>query len=100
LALKYNLRNSFYFNKGLQKYSTTYTYGESLNKQQFAIGNQENKTVIHQFDFQQRLSTFWLLDLKTARSENKLETENLTNRNYERIISFPFFIILKKKKIY
>ena len=82
LGLNYNLRNNFYFNRGLQKYSATYTYGESSNKQQYSIGNQEGNTFIHQFDFQHKLTEFWLLDFKTTLGENELETENLTNRNY------------------
>jgi len=82
LSLSYNVRNSFYFNRSLQKYSTTYTYGESSNKQQYTIGNQENNITLHQLDFQHRLSTFWVFDLKTALGENNLKTENLTNRNY------------------
>ena len=82
IGLQYNLRNSFYFNRGRQKYSTTYTYAESSNKQQFNIGNQENNTFIHQVDFQHKLSDFWLLDTKGTIGETELKTANLTNRNY------------------
>ena len=82
LALTFNFRNSFYFNRNLQNYSLTYTYGKSRNKQQYNVGNQENNTFIHQLELQHKLSKFWLFDFKTATSENKLETENFANRNY------------------
>lgn len=83
LGLTYNFRNSFYFNRNLQNYSWIYTCGKSRNKNQFSIGNQENNTFIHQLEFQHKLSKFWLLDIKTALSENKLETQNFASRNYQ-----------------
>ncbi|MCH3881152.1 MULTISPECIES: hypothetical protein [Tenacibaculum] len=82
LALAFNFRNSLYFNRNLQNYSLTYTYGNSRNKQQYNVGNQENNTFIHQLELQHKLSKFWVFDFKTATSENKLETENFANRNY------------------
>lgn len=83
ISLNFNYRNSLYFNRSLQKYSTTYTYGTSESKQQFLIGSQDNYTKVHQLDFQHKLSKFWLLDLRGKVSENNLETENFASRNYE-----------------
>ncbi len=83
LALAFNFRNSFYFNRNLQKYSLTYTYGKTRNKQQYNIGNQENNSIIHQLEFQHKLTKFWLFDLKGVASENNLKTKNFTNRNYQ-----------------
>ena len=82
LGLNFNLRNSLYFNKNLQKYSTTYTVAKLRSKQQFFIGAQENKTRTHQLDFAHKFATFWLFDFMTNFSKNTLETENFTNRNY------------------
>lgn len=83
ISLNFSLRNNFYFNRGLQKYSTTYTYGNSENKQQFIIGSQEIDTRIHQLDFTHRIGKFWLLELLAKISENDLQTENFANRNFE-----------------
>lgn len=83
LGLQYNFRNSFYFNKNLQKYSWIYTYGKSKNKQQFNIGNQESNSFIHQLELQHKLSKFWLFDILAATSENNLEVQNLVGRNYQ-----------------
>ena len=83
LGLTYNFRNSLYFNRNQQNYSLIYTYGKSRNKNQYSIGNQENNTFVHQLELQHKLSKFWLLDIKSALSENKLETENFVSRNYK-----------------
>ncbi len=83
ISLNFSLRNNLYFNRGLQKYSTTYTYGNSENKQQFLIGNQEVDTKIHQIDFVHRIGKFWLLEMLAKLSENDLQTENFANRNFE-----------------
>ena len=82
IGLNLSLRNSLYFNKNLQKYSTTYTYGKLRTKQQYFIGTQENNTKTHQVDFGHKFATFWLFDLIGKASENNLQTENFNNRNY------------------
>jgi hypothetical protein len=82
LGLAYNFRNSFYFRRNLENYSAIYTYGNSKNKRQFTIGNQENTTKIHQLAVLHRFGTFWLFEMKGAQSVNDLTTENLANRNY------------------
>ena len=83
ISLSFSIRNSFYFNRGLQKYSTTYTYGTSENKQQFLIGNQDVDTKSHQLDFVHRIGKLWLFEFLGKVSENDLSTENFANRNYE-----------------
>ena len=82
IGLNFNVKNSLYFNKNLQNYSTTYTYGKNRNKQQFLIGSQENNIELHQIDFAHQFKTFWLFELMGKTSENDLQTENFNNRNY------------------
>ncbi|QXP65842.1 hypothetical protein [Polaribacter sp. AHE13PA] len=82
ISLNFSLRNSLYFNRNLQKYSTTYTYGKNRNKQQYFIGNQENNIELHQLDFAHKFATFWLLELMGKTAENDLKTANFNNRNY------------------
>jgi hypothetical protein len=82
IGLNFSVRNSLYFNKNLQKYSTTYTYGKLRSKQQYFIGTQENNTKTHQVGFAHKLGAFWLFDLMGKVSENNLQTENFNNRNY------------------
>ncbi|WP_158840570.1 hypothetical protein [Polaribacter sp. L3A8] len=82
IGLNFSIRNSLYFNKNLQKYSTTYTYGKNRSKQQYFIGNQENNIKLHQIDFAHKFASFWLFELMGKTSKNDLETQNFNNRNY------------------
>ncbi len=82
LGLNLNLKNSLFFNRGRQKYSTTYTYLDSRNKTAFSTGAQENNTVSHQFQFIHKIGKFWLFDLKGIASENESISENFATRNY------------------
>lgn len=83
IGLSLNFRNSLYFNRNLQKYSVSYTYGSSRAKQQFFIGNQSNRNKLHQIEFAHKISSYWLVDLLGKVSKNNLETDNFANRNYE-----------------
>ena len=103
ISLQYNLRNTLYFNRGLQKYSFIYTYGMSKNKQQYFAGNQENNTKINQLEYQHKLGKFWLIDFFWSTSNNNLYTENFTNRNYqikvEKIIPKVSFMYNKNHRL-
>ena len=83
ISVNFTIKNSLYFNRGLQKFSTTYTFAKAENKQQYSIGSQDTDTNYQQIDFQHKIGKFWLIDLQGKLSENKLETENFNNRNYE-----------------
>ena len=82
IGLSFSIRNSLYFNKNLQKYSTTYTFGTNRNKQQYFIGSQENNIKLHQLDFAHKFATFWLIELMGKTANNNLKTANFDNRNY------------------
>ena len=58
LGLSLNLRNSLFFNKNLQKYSVTYTFGKTRNKQQYFIGSQENNIKLHQIIKHNKILSF------------------------------------------
>ncbi len=83
LGLNLNIRNSLFFNRGIQKYSTSYTYIDSRNKTAFSTGSQENNTVSHQLQIIHKLSKFWLFDLKGIFAENMSISENFATRNFQ-----------------
>ena len=83
ISVNFTIKNSLYFNRGLQNFSATYTYAKAENKQQYSIGSQDTDTNYQQIDFQHKIGKFWLVDLQGKLSENKSETENFNNRNYE-----------------
>ena len=82
LALNMNVKNSLFYNRGKQKYSTTYTYLKTRNKTAFSVGDQENNLRSHQLLFSHKIGKYWLMDLKGALSENKSESVNFPTRNY------------------
>ncbi|MCF6347497.1 MAG: hypothetical protein L3J20_04255 [Flavobacteriaceae bacterium] len=82
LALNMNIKNSLFYNRGKQKYSTTYTYLKSRNKTAFSIGDQENNLTSHQLLFSHKKGKFWLFDVKGAVSKNRTESQNFTSRNF------------------
>jgi hypothetical protein len=82
LALNFNFKNSLFFNRGKQKYSTTYNFIDSKNKTSFAIDNIENKLKSHQIQFTHKISAFWLMDIKGNIMRNKNTSQNYVSRNY------------------
>ncbi|MDY7394153.1 hypothetical protein UMM65_02790 [Aureibaculum sp. 2210JD6-5] len=82
LSLTLNLKNSLFYNRGKQRYSTTYTYISTKNKNSFSIGDQEQALKSHQLLFNHRIGKFWLFDFKTALTENKSASERFSSRNY------------------
>lgn len=82
IGLLQTIKNSFFFRRGLQNYSTTYIYSNSRTKTNLGIGFQENKQLIRQLNFQHRLGTFWLFDAKLSKKETDSKSENYSERNY------------------
>lgn len=82
IGLLQTIKNSFFFRRGLQNYSTTYIYSNSRTKTNLGIGFQENKQLLRQLNFQHRLGTFWLFDAKLSKKETDSKSENYSERNY------------------
>tara|TARA_R110002073_G_scaffold4213_1_gene27928 strand:+ start:65503 stop:68895 length:3393 start_codon:yes stop_codon:yes gene_type:complete len=83
LALNFSLKNSLFFNRGQQHFSSAYTYLDTRNKTAFAVGTQENTIQSHQLQFIHKLGKFWLLDLTGIVSENTSTSESFTSRNFK-----------------
>ena len=82
VGLNFNFRNTLFFNRNLQRYSTNFTLGNSRNKQQFFIGSQERSIHLQQIDFSHKFAHFWLAELLLKNSKNELKTKNFNNRNF------------------
>lgn len=82
LSLKLNLKNSLFYNRGKQKFSTTYSFFTLKNKTVFVTGNQENNLETNQLQFQHKLTKFWLVDLDGKYSVNESTFENFASRNF------------------
>ena len=82
LALNFNFKNSLFFNRGKQNFSTTYNFIDSKNKTSFSTDNIESKLKSHQLQFTHKIKKFWLFDLKGSLIKNKNTSQNYSGRNY------------------
>ncbi|UMB59285.1 hypothetical protein MHL31_09355 [Lutibacter sp. A80] len=83
LGLNFNLNNSFYFNKGLKNYSTTYNFIKSKSKSTTTIDNLENSIQQHKLQFEHKIGEFWQLNFSLSEAINKTISLNYDDRNYE-----------------
>ncbi|MCK4562186.1 MAG: hypothetical protein KAT78_04710, partial [Flavobacteriaceae bacterium] len=83
LSLDLNVKNSLFFNRGIQKYSMVYTFINSRKKTVFVFGDQDVELKTHQFQFLHKFGDFWLLDLNGGFSESTSKSISYANRNYE-----------------
>lgn len=82
LGLLLNFRNVLFFNRGKQRYTTSYTFLSNSADNLLAIGLQRNKLQSHQLNFSHKVWESWLLNLKMASHVNKNYSENFPNRNF------------------
>ena len=83
LGLNLNFRNTLFFNRGKQKYTTSYTYTATSGSNLLAVGLQENQLVNHQLNFNHKFWDSWLLNLRGAVGGNESTSENFPSRNFE-----------------
>jgi len=83
LGLNLNFRNTLFFNRGKQRYTTSYTYLSSSGSNLISLGLQESKLEGHQLNINHKFLEFWLLNLKGGLGNNKSISENFANRNFD-----------------
>lgn len=83
LGLDQNFKNSFFFNRGLQRFSFVYSYLNSRKKTIFSFGDQDLTLNIHQFQFVHKLGKYWLVDLGTGIHNSLSKSISYSNRNYD-----------------
>ena len=83
LGLNLNFRNALFFNRGKQRYTTSYTYVTTSGSNLLAVGLQENKLTNHQLNVNHKFLKSWLLNLRGALGTNESTSENFPGRNFE-----------------
>ena len=83
LGLNKSFRNVLFFNRGKQRYTTSYTFLSNSNRAILSIGFQENKLKSHQINFNHKFAKSWLLNLKSSFEDNESLSENFASRNYK-----------------
>lgn len=82
LSLVKNFKNTLFFNRGKQHYTTSYTYVNASNKNTLSIGFVSTQIENHQVQFTHKVKENWLLTLTSSIGSKTSITENFTNRNY------------------
>jgi len=82
LGLALNFRNILFFNRGRQRYTTSYTFTDSKSENLLSVGLQRNALTAHQLNFTHKFANSWLANFKTQFSENVTTLENFEQRNF------------------
>ena len=83
LGLNASFRNSFFYNRGKQNHSVTYTFLSSDLKNLLSIGAQENNMQSHQLQYAHLYEKSWLFGCSGKTSGSKTVSENYGSKNYE-----------------
>lgn len=82
LSLNQSIRNVLFFNRGLQRYTSSYTFLNNASRSLLSIGIIENKLKSHQLNFNHKFATSWLLTLQSNFETNESFSENFSSRNF------------------
>lgn len=83
IGLQQNITTNFYFNRGIQKYSTTYTYQDAQNTHRISLDTQSSILKSHQINFQHNIQSTWVLGCNLKKSENENISSNFVSRNFK-----------------
>ncbi|WP_370002252.1 hypothetical protein [Winogradskyella sp.] len=82
LALNNSVRNVLFYNRGKQRYTTSYTFLTNTSRNLLSIGFQENKLTSHQLNFNHKFATNWLVNALASFGTDESISENFANRNF------------------
>jgi hypothetical protein len=71
-----------FYNRGKQRYTTSYTFLTNTSRNLLSIGFQENKLINHQFNFNHKFNASWLVNTLASFGSDESLSENFSNRNY------------------
>jgi len=82
VGLNLNFRNSLFFNRGKQNYSTTYNFLDSRVSSVLITGGQTNTIKSHELAFTHKIRESWLLGFSLLGSESTSVVENSVSQDY------------------
>ncbi|AZQ43107.1 hypothetical protein [Nonlabens ponticola] len=83
LGLNLSFRNSLFFNRGKQRYTSNYTYLSTTTENLQSIGSLESELESHQLSFLHKVAESWLLSFNGQTGFNASRSENFANRNFK-----------------
>ncbi len=85
-----NFRNSFYYNRGKQKHSVTYTVLNSTAKNLLSVGAIQNNNRSQQLQYTHLLKKYWLFNLGFQQNHASVTSDNFDQKNYQ--ITSEYFL--------
>jgi len=83
LSLQSLYKNSLFFNRGQQQFSTSYTYLQHRNKSTYALGDQDLTSAQHELKFEHKVGDFWLLGSHAVVGKTANVSAGFVSRNYD-----------------
>lgn len=83
LGLNTSFRNSFFYNRGKQKHSVTYTYIQNEAKSLLSFGAQKSTSSSNQLQYDYLLQKYWLFAFSGKTVNTNSEVENFESRNFK-----------------
>jgi hypothetical protein len=83
LGLNNNFRNVLFYNRGKQRYTTSYTFLSNANRSLLSVGFQENRLTSHQLSFIHKFAQSWLFNTQVNFDVNESVSENFESRNFK-----------------
>ncbi len=82
IGLQFNFKNSLFFNRHQSQYTTAYHYIINQNQLSQTFDNLENKSEIHQIQFQHKIQESWQLESVFEEGYQVALHSSFVNRNY------------------
>ena len=82
LGLNLSFRNVLFFNKGKQRYTTSYTFLSNKATNLLSVGSIENNVKSHQFNFVHKFEESWLLNTFFNLGNRESISENFVSKNF------------------
>ena len=83
LSLALNFRNALSFNRGKQRYTTTYSYLINESTNLLSTGLQAVNLESHQLNFLHKIKQRWVFNFRAVTSTSQSNAENFPSRNFE-----------------
>ena len=82
LGLNFSLRNVLFYNRGKQRYTTSYTYLTNKSQSLLSIGAQQNKIRSHQFNFNHKFLKSCLVTTEAGLTNTRSFNQSFANRDF------------------
>lgn len=77
-----NFKNILFFNRGKQRFTTSYSYLNSATKNTLSIGQIQTEIESHKLQFAHKIQQSWLVNLDATKGTKSSINQNFSSRDY------------------